>query len=315
VHSKAFWIIGIVVLILALTFIFLGSGLDFDYVIPKRILRLAAILLGGVCVAVSSIIFQTLVSNRILTPAIMGYEAVYLLWQVLLLFFAGAEGLVMFGMNGNFIISLVLMLLYSWMMQRWLLPKVSRDMYMLLLFGLVFTIVIGTVTQFIQLRMSPGEFSVFQGLSYASFNRTSPETLCYAAVAVLFVCIVGYKKIAILDVIALGREQSISLGLDHTYYLKFFLALIAILVAVSTSLVGPTAFMGVFIANITYALARSFKHQITLPMACGIAIAIFLVAQISVEHFFNYKTTVSILINLVCGCYFLVLMVRMRGTT
>jgi iron complex transport system permease protein len=32
-----------------------------------------------------------------------------------------------------------------------------------------------------------------------------------------------------------------------------------------------------------------------------------------VEHVFNYGTTVGILINLVCGAWFLALMVRKRG--
>lgn len=311
---KFAWLIGITVIILTMIFMFWGSGFDFNYLIPKRFLRLVAIFLGGICVAVSSIVFQTLVSNRILTPAIMGYEAVYLLWQVLLLYFAGTQGLMMFGVNGNFMISIILMLFYSWMIQRWLLNKNHKDMYVLMLFGLVFTMVIGNLTQFIQLRISPGEFSFFQGLSYASFNRSSPETLGYAAVIVSAVMLVSLKKFALLDVLNLGREQAISLGIDYSYYLKFFLALIAILVAVSTSLVGPIAFMGVFIANITYTFVKSFKHNIMLPLASGIAIAIFLVAQILVEHLFNYKTTVSILINLVCGGYFLILMVRMRGT-
>lgn len=39
----------------------------------------------------------------------------------------------------------------------------------------------------------------------------------------------------------------------------------------------------------------------------------FITAQLLVEHVFNYKTTVGILVNLVCGGYFLVLMVRTRG--
>ena len=73
--------LSLLVFALALTFLFLGANFDFDYVIPKRLARLAAIVIGGVCVAVSSIVFQTIAGNRILTPAVMGYEAVYLLLQ------------------------------------------------------------------------------------------------------------------------------------------------------------------------------------------------------------------------------------------
>jgi iron complex transport system permease protein len=40
-----------VVVLLALVFVFLRSGLDVDYVIPKRLTRLAAMIIGGVAIA------------------------------------------------------------------------------------------------------------------------------------------------------------------------------------------------------------------------------------------------------------------------
>ncbi|MBJ9956148.1 iron chelate uptake ABC transporter family permease subunit [Acinetobacter courvalinii] len=309
------WLIYLIVACLAVCFLFLNSGLDVEYVIPHRLLRLATIVVAGICIAVSSIVFQTLVGNRILTPSIMGYEAVYLLWQVLLLFVWGTHGLSQLGVNGNFFISIVLMLLYSWFIHTWLLPYGKKDVFLLLLLGLVLTMVIGTVTQFIQLKISPGEFSVFQGLSYASFNRAQTDTLLYASLVVVITLFLGRKALPVLDVLVLGREQAISLGIHHHRYISFYLALIAVLVAVSTSLIGPTVFMGVFIANMTYVLAKSYQHKLTLPMGCALTIAIFIAAQILVEHVFNYKTTVSILVNLVCGIYFLALAVRTRGVT
>ncbi len=303
-----------VVIALAAVFVLLRSGFDFDYVIPKRLARLAAIVIGGICVAFSSITFQTIAGNRILTPAIMGYEAVYLLLQSLLILAMGTHGQVVLGQSGNFFLSILLMLAYSWAIHRWLLRNGRYNVYFLLLLGLVLTMVIGTVTQFIQLRISPGEFAVLQGFSYTSFNRAQPEQLLYSALLVAAVCLPGLKTLPILDVLSLGRDQAISLGVDYQRYVRLYFALIAALVAVSTSLLGPTAFMGIFVANIAYAMARTSRHRVTLPTGCAIAIGIFIVAQLLVEHVFNYKTTVSILINLVCGAYFLALMVRTRGT-
>lgn len=308
------WMFWLAAAVLAGAFVFAGAGLDFGYVIPKRLVRLAAIAVGGVCVALSAIVFQTLAGNRILTPAILGYEAVYLLWQSLLLLLLGTEGLAALGVGGNFAVSIVLMLGYSWALQRWLLRSGANDVYLLLLLGLVLTMVIGTFTQFVQLRISPGEFAVFQGLSHASFNRARPETLLLSALAVAAVCLAARRSLPVLDVLALGREQALSLGVDHARQVRRHLALIAVLVAVSTSLIGPTAFMGIFVAHIAYALAGSSRHRATLPLGCAVAIAIFLAAQLLVEHAFNYQTTVSILVNLVCGAYFLALVVRGRGT-
>ena len=306
--------LSLLVFALALTFLFLGANFDFDYVIPKRLARLAAIVIGGVCVAVSSIVFQTIAGNRILTPAVMGYEAVYLLLQSLLILAMGMHSVLQLGPSGNLIVSIALMLAYSWAIHYWLFRDGKNNVYFLLLLGFVLTMVLGTFTQFIQLRISPGEFAILQGFSQASFNKAQPVQLLYSAVLAGAACVAVLKTLPALDVLALGREQAISLGVDYRRMVQLQLALIAVLVAVSTSLLGPTAFMGIFVANTTYALARTARHRITMPLGCAIAIAIFLAAQLLVEHVFNYRTTVGILVNLVCGAYFLALMVRTRGT-
>ncbi|QBF26982.1 iron ABC transporter permease [Pseudomonas tructae] len=300
-------------IVLALAFVLVGSGLDLAYVIPRRLLRLAAMVLGGVCVAWSSIAFQSITGNRILTPGIMGYEALYLLLQALLILALGSTSLALLGHHGNVLLSMLCMLGYSWALHRWLLGNGKNNLYFLLLFGLVLTLVLTTFTQFIQLRISPGEFSVLQGFAYTSFNRADGQQLLYSGALVLGVGVVGFRTLPSLDVLALGRDQALSLGVDYPRYVRLYLALIAVLVAVSTSLLGPTAFMGIFVANITYALAQSSRHRLTLPLGCAIAISLFIVAQFLVEQVFNYKTTVGILVNLVCGAYFLALMIRSRG--
>ena len=299
---------------LALAFLFLGANFDFDYILPKRLARLAAIVIGGVCVAVSSIVFQTIAGNRILTPAVMGYEAVYLLLQSLLILAMGMHSVVLLGYNGNFVVSIALMLAYSWAIHYWLFRDGKNNVYFLLLLGFVLTMVIATFTQFVQLRLRPGEFAILQGFSQASFNKAQPAQLLTSALLVGAACLAVLKTLPALDVLALGREQAISLGIDYRRMVQLQLALIAVLVAVSTSLLGPTAFTGIFVANTSYALARTARHRVTLPLGCAIAIVIFLAAQLLVEHVFNYRTTVGILVNLVCGAYFLALMVRTRGT-
>ncbi|CRM10973.1 MULTISPECIES: iron chelate uptake ABC transporter family permease subunit [Pseudomonas] len=312
-HMATRYGLWLLVLLLALGFLLLGSGLDFDYVIPKRLTRLAAIGIAGVCIAYSSVIFQTIAGNRILTPAIMGYEAIYLLFQALLILLLGTQSLLL-GRDGNVLLSVLLMLGYSWLIHRWLLRNGSHNVYLLLLLGLVLSMVMGTFTQFIQLKISPGEFSIFQGFNYASFNKAQPGQVIYSGVLVAAVCFIAQRTLPVLDVLALGRDQAISLGVDYPRSVRLQLALIAILVAVSTSLVGPTAFMGVFVANIAYALAGTTRHRVTLPLGCAIGIGIFIIAQYLVEQWFNYNTSVSILINLLCGVYLLALMIRNRGT-
>lgn len=307
---QAIWLL---VVLLAATYVFLRADMDFDYVIPGRLARVVAIVIGGMSVAFSAIIFQSITGNRILTPAIIGYEAIYLLLQSLLILILGTQSLAIVGDTGNFILSILCMLVYGGIVQHWLFRDGRANIHVLLLVSLVLTMAIGTVTQFIQAMASPGEYAILQGFSFASFHRARPEQLLHAGLIVGAACIVAIRTMPTLDVIALGRDQAISLGVDWQRHVRLQLALIAVLVAISTSLLGPTAFMGIFVANISYALAGSARHRVTLVLGTAVAIAIFLVAQLLVEHLFDNRTTVGILINLLCGTYFLALMLRGRG--
>lgn len=298
---------------LATAFLLFRSGLDFGYVIPNRLIRIGAIAIGGICVACTSICFQTIAGNRILTPAIMGYEGVFLLLQSTLTLVLGGHTRIVFGNSANFLISLGCMLAYSWALHRWLFKDGRRDIYFLLLLGLVLSMVMGTLAQFVQLKISPSDFGMVQSLIYATFNRAQADQLGYSALLLVGVLVVGAKTLPYLDAIALGKNRAISLGVDYPRYVRLYLILTAVLVATSTSLIGPTGFMGIFVANLTYTIAASARHRAMLPIGCAIAITIFLVAQFLVEHVFNYTTTVSILINMLGGAYFLILMVRTKG--
>lgn len=309
------YLLGLPLLLLILTafFVLAGSGFDTEFIIPRRLSKLGAMIVGGTSLALSSIVFQTITGNRILTPAIMGYEAIYLFWQSLLVLLAGTASLTLLGDDGNFVTSIIIMLAYSALLQRWLFRGVGNNVWLLLLVGFVLTMVISTFSQFVQLRTSPGEFAIFQSFAQLSFDNPNNQKLFWATCLLILVILTGWRSLAVLDVMAFGRDQAISLGLDHAKQVRFLTALIAILVAVSTSLIGPSAFVGIFVANTAYAVIPSRRHKITLPLATAIAIGLFLIAQILVEHVFNYKTTVGILVNLVCGIWFLFIMLRRRS--
>jgi iron complex transport system permease protein len=299
--------------VLILLFVFFDSGFDYQYVIPKRLLRLGAIIVGGACVAFSAITFQTITNNRIITPSIMGYEAVYLLFQSLLILAFNASSQIVVSKHVNFILAIIIMLMYSFMLQHWLLKNGRKPVFSLLLTGLVLTMVLTSFIQLIQFSISPGEFAIFQSYSQATFNRVDASQLIIAASMTFIICLILWHQRRTFDVFSLGREQALSLGIDDHRFIKFNLGLIAILVAISTSLLGPTAFMGVFVANLAYFFANCARHSKIFFTGCVVAITSFLVAQLLVEHVFNYRITVGILVNLLCAIYFLALILRPRS--
>jgi len=299
----------------ALTLLYLGWGTGFapGFLLSRRLIRLGAMAVGGTGIAMASILFQTVARNRILTPAIMGYEAAYLLLQALLVLALGTASLRLLGDLGNMALSLALMLGWSLALHGLLFRDERNSMHRMLLIGLVLTLTLTSITQFVQLQISPGEFAVLQSFALISLDGISPNRLAISAVAVLAAGAIALRRAAIWDVMALGRDQALSLGLDHPREVRLCLALIAVFAAATTSLIGPSAFMGIFIANIAYALTGGFRHRRTLPAGSLVAVAMLLIAELMVQHLFRFGTTIGILINLICGGYFLFLILRRAG--
>lgn len=301
-------------LLLALTYLLFDSGLDTDFILPNRLVKLLAMLTGGIAVACSTICFQTITENRILTPAIMGYESVYLLWQALLVLVFGLNSPLLQDLQLNFVCSTLVLLGYSWMLQRMLFNRSQQDIWQMLWYGLVFSLVGSSLTQFFQYSSSPAEFSLLSQYSLATFQRAELQQTLVAALLTLWVASRIWRQRHQLDVLQLGAAQAATLGVQRSLLLQQQLALIAILVAISTSLLGPTAFFGILIANLSAAFSRSQSHRHRLPVAAVCAVLLFLLAQLLVEHLFNFKTSVGLLLQLCCGGYFLMFLIKQRAS-
>lgn len=67
-------------------YLFQGLNGSFDYALPRRAIKVLAMVITGVAIAYSTVIFQTITHNRILTPSIMGLDSLYLLLQTAIIF-------------------------------------------------------------------------------------------------------------------------------------------------------------------------------------------------------------------------------------
>ena len=74
-----------------------------DYALSQRIPKLLAIILTGVCVSVSTTIFQTITGNNILTPNVMGLDSLYVLIQTVIVFVLGSSSVFIVNKKYNFI--------------------------------------------------------------------------------------------------------------------------------------------------------------------------------------------------------------------
>lgn len=287
-------------------------GNSWEFALHYRALKIAAIAIVSWCVAYSTIAFQTLTNNRILTPSIMGFEAVFMLFQTLLVFIHGENSLQAVGTVGNFVISTLLMIGFAFLLYFLIYKRGVDNMFLLLLIGLVLGTLLNTLSSFLQLLLDPNNFFIVQGKMFASFSNINQELLGYAFAIVAVVLLIGMRYTNRLDVLALGKNQAINLGLDYDKNIQMFLTLIAIMVAVSTALVGPVLFLGLLVSNLTYEILKTYKHHILIP-ACALVTLIVLVGgQFLAERILKLSTPISVIINFVGGIYFMFLLLKRK---
>ena len=293
----------------AAAYLAVGARGDLGFILMFRGSKLLALITVAVAVAVSTVVFQTLSNNRILTPSIMGFDALYLLIQTALVFGLTGLGFAYLDPFSKFALDTGMMLGASFLLFGTLLRN-SRDLSRMILTGIIFGVLFRSLTGLLNRMIDPSEFSVVQSASFARFNSVNADLTWLAAGITLLVTGWLIYRHRTLDVIALGRETAINLGVNHDREARHLLALVALLVSVSTALVGPVVFFGLLAAALTYQVAGTWRHIVLLPLSGLIAATILVGAQTLFERVLRLQTSVSVVIEALGGLAFLYLILR-----
>ncbi|WP_226035979.1 iron chelate uptake ABC transporter family permease subunit [Aquibacillus saliphilus] len=298
-----------IAVILVCIYLFLGISSNWDYILPRRASRVLAIVITGAVIAISTMIFQTITNNRILTPSVIGLDSLYLLVQTFIIFVFGSTSITVLNQNFNFIICVSLMVVFALLLFKVLFRK-GQNIYFLLLVGLIFGTFFGSLSSFMQVLIDPNEFFVIQNSMFASFNNVNTDIL-YLSIGIIVVVLLYFVRFyKYLDVLSLGKEQAINLGVDYDFVVKRLLIIVAILVSVATALVGPILFLGLLVANVTHEFLRTYRHGQLIIGSVFISIIALVGGQLIVDRVFTFSTTLSVIINFVGGAYFLYLILK-----
>lgn len=309
--KQRIYILSAALLILVLLYLLLGlNPFIWRYALSLRIPKTIALLLVASSIAFSSTVFQTLTNNRILTPSVLGLDSLYLFIQSLIVFLFGSSTLARLGENFNFILSVGLMVAFSLLLFQLLFKREERNIFFLLLVGLVMGTFFQSLSTFMQVLIDPNEFLVIQNRMFASFNNMNTEILWLALIISFLAVLFTLKDLKNLDILSLGRENAINLGVDYDFVVKKFLVLISILVSVSTALVGPITFLGLLVVNLARELLRTFRHKYLIVGAILIASIALTFGQLIAERLLNFSTPISIIINFLGGLYFIFLLLK-----
>lgn len=306
-HGARLGLLAAAALVAGALYMMLDLRGNLAFVLELRGVRLAALVQVAVAIAVSTVIFQTITANRLLTPSIMGVDALYLFSQSLIVFTIGGLGFATLDPQLKFVgESLLLMALVALVFLPMLRARI--DMTMLLLAGVTLGVLFRSLSSFIARMIDPNDFAVLQGASFANFADVDVALLAIGSIVTVVACIIAWRVRHVLDVAALGPDAAIGLGVEWRATIGWMLLLIASLVAVATALVGPVAFLGLLVAALAERIMGTRRHAILMPAAALVAIIVLVGGQALFQHALDGATTLSVVIEFAGGIVFLVML-------
>ena len=288
----------------------LGSP-GFYVILQTRLGALGTIALVAVAQAVATVMFHTVTANRILTPSILGFDALYVLSQTALVFVFGVSST---GMEGipKILAQSALMVLFATLLYGWLFSGKRANLHLMLLVGVVLGIGFGSMSTFMQRLLTPSEFDVLSARLFGSIGKGNIEYLPVAATIVLGIFVYIWLRRRTYDVVALGRDVAVGLGVNYRREVVVVLVLVAVLVSVSATMVGPMTFFGFLVATLAYQFAPGDRHSEVLPLAVGLGLVTLLGATFVLKHIFYAAGLVTVIIEFIGGLLFLFLITRKK---
>lgn len=278
---------------------------DYSYALAFRGKSLLSLVVVACAIALSTVLFQTVTNNRILTPSIMGFDQLYLLAQTIVVYSFGISGLGLINSFTGFIIQTLILIVFAMTLFRWLFAGENKSLHLVLLVGIVFGTFFRSFNVILQKKLDPDSFVGLQERFFANFNNVNADALLPACCIIIFISILVFSKRYCLDALALGREIAINLGLDYKKNVIFILTLVTILVSVSTALVGPVLFFGLLVASLAHQLAGTHHHIIILPIAALLAVIFLVGGQFLMVHIFKLGVPLAVIIEFIGGIVFI----------
>ncbi len=299
-----------VVVVLAGVYLLTDVPGSLGYALKIRSRTLAAMAVVAVAVAVSTVVFHTITQNRILTPSIMGFDAFYMLISTVIVFVSGATALLRADEVTLWLLQVLVMVAFSVLLFTWLFGGRRRSIHLMLLVGIVLGTFFRAFTEWMQRMLDPLDFQVLTDTMFASLTRPDRTLLVLTALLVGAACAVLVPLLRTLDVLSLGEPAAIGLGVNHRRVVMVVFGAVSVMVAASTALVGPILFFGLIVANLAYTYAGSFRHAWTVPTAALLGMLCLLGGQLILDRVFGFGASLSIIIELVGGLFFLYLVLR-----
>ena len=289
-----------------------GNAKLLAYSMRIRAPKLIVMLITAFAIGGASLVFQSIINNTIVTPCLLGMNSLYTLIHTAVVFCVGSGSVLAANANAAFAIDLVLMGITATLIYSYLFKKTKHNVLYVLLVGTVLTSFFSSVQSTMTRVMDPNEYDTLLTTLVASFSNVNAEIIIFALTVLAAVIFLLRRELALLDVLTLGKEQAINLGVDYDRCIRRLLLGVTLAIAVATAMVGPISFLGLIIANLARQLLRTYRHTQLILGSALFGMIVLVGGQIIVEHVFTYAVPISVFITVGGGLYFLYLLLTRR---
>jgi len=303
--------LGCIAVVAVVLFMTVNLRGDLWFAMELRSVRLAALLQVAVSVALSTLVFQTITGNRILTPSIMGMDALYILIQTLLVFALGGLGYASLNPEAKFGLEVLLMAGLAWGLFLPLL-RYSNALVLMLLGGIVLGVLFRSLSSLLARLIDPNDFAVVQSVSFADFNTVNADLLAPGLALTLAALIVCWRTRHRLDIVLLGKPTAIGLGVDWRVLAVVMLVMVGTLVAVSTAIVGPVTFLGLLVVALSRRIVGSDGHGPMIVGSCLVSIILLVGGQTLVGTYLGNALPLGVVIEFAGGIAFILMLFHGR---
>ena len=139
-HRRLCWLLvalSLATVLASVVYLFQGANGNLPFIIAFRLPTLLGLLITASAIGVSTLLFQTLSGNRILTPSLMGFDSLYILIQTSVVFFLGSSHYVALPVSAKFLAELSIMTVLALALFSTLLKRGQSDFSRLILTGII----------------------------------------------------------------------------------------------------------------------------------------------------------------------------------
>lgn len=299
------------------SYLLINSHIDkpklFQYILSLRVPTLLVMMIASFAIGSASIIFQSIINNRIVTPCLLGMNSMYTLVHTAVVFAAGSGSVLATNSNLSFAVDLVVMSVTATFIYSYMFRKTGNNVLYVLLIGTVLSSFFGSIQSTMIRVMDPNEYDALLTSLVADFNNVHVEVIAFSVILLVTLTIFLWKDLQLLDVITLGKAQAINLGVDYDGTIRRLLLGVVLCIAIATAMVGPISFLGLIIANLSRQLFKTHKHSYLIGGSVLIGMIAMIAGQTISQHIYSYAVPISTLITIGGGIYFLYLLLFKKG--